>query len=164
MESPAPPPPPKKNLGSARHKHGFEWVLTAPFATEVGLKTVSALEPTTQTSVKNGFSSFFLHNTSNIFYVEKWSWANSLLYIFSAIVWIGTSKSHKINNLNNKFECYLRVAQNSHIKSNSLRFAELGPISFYFTFNLRQLNFSKSKKSYILSWNLQNTPPKFSLM
>ena len=60
-------------------------------------------------------------------------WANSL---FSSIV---TPKSHKTRNFDNKFECCSRVAQNSHIKENSLRLGELEANSLYFKGLLKYL-------------------------
>ena len=70
------------------------------------VKTVYALEPTSQIFVKNGFSSYFLHKTSNICYDEKWSLYGQIHFykFFSAIFCIVTPKSHKTNNFNSKFE------------------------------------------------------------
>ena len=105
------------------------------------IKTVSVLQPTTQIFVKTRifFMFFFLQKTNDICYDKKWTLFGQIHFYenFQQFFWIVTPKSHKTKNLNNKFECYWRVAQKSHIQSNSLRLAELVENFFYFTFHLR---------------------------
>ena len=108
------------------------------------------LEPTTQILVKNGFSWYFLHETSNICYDEIWSLFGQI-YFQNFVFSIFLHSPPQITE-NQQFQQQIGVLlegrSKSHIESNSLRLAESVANSFYFTLNPRQLNYSKSKKSY----------------